>query len=138
MLRAGISESGYINSDEVKLFYYTDAILKDEAITLEFLTHVATGQVQMKTKICAMPDDPEISFADYCTLSKEEITGNETEKGEQLLLKETVTPDHNLCFPNDVITENTLVRSGMASCIFVVGLRGRSDYLSHYSLTVEI
>ena len=54
-LSAGISESGYIKSDQIKLFYFTDAILKDEAIKLEFSTHVATGKILMKTKLCEMP-----------------------------------------------------------------------------------
>jgi len=48
-LSAGLSETGYVDHDQVKLLYYTDAALMDETIKVKFDTQVMAGAIRVKT-----------------------------------------------------------------------------------------
>ena len=52
MLKAGLLESGYIEHDEIKEFYFTDKVLRDESIKVQLKTNVMVGSVRIKSKIC--------------------------------------------------------------------------------------
>ena len=56
-LDPGISESGYIDKDEVKLFYFTDQILMDPEIHVNFDGHVMAGAIELKGVLCPRPAD---------------------------------------------------------------------------------
>ena len=52
--------------------------------------------------------------------------------------KDIYIPDHNLCFPNSVISGGTIRDNKEAQCIYVIGVVGLANYTSHYSVLVEL
>jgi hypothetical protein len=103
MLKAGLSESSYIDHDEVKLFYYTDQVLMDEKIKLKYDVPVMTGVVRAKAKLCPLPSDMS-KLAKECFITKDELMEEDpNQKLMQHAASGELIPDHNVCFPNTVI-----------------------------------
>lgn len=55
MLKTGLAEGGFVDQNEIKQYYFTDSILMDENIKIQFDTHVMIGSVRVKTKLCTRP-----------------------------------------------------------------------------------
>jgi len=46
-LKAGLSESGYIDHDEIKQYYFTDNLLLDPKARVKFNGHLMSGSVRL-------------------------------------------------------------------------------------------
>jgi hypothetical protein len=47
-LKAGIAEGGFVEEDEIKLYYYTDSMLMDQNVKVKFNGDVMSGAFRMK------------------------------------------------------------------------------------------
>ena len=73
-LQSGISESGYINSNETQMFYYRDPILAQPDVNFTFSLHVMSGAARLKAVLCPINSDDQFEdYKDNCTLSLEEM-----------------------------------------------------------------
>ena len=102
MLKAGLSESGYVEKGEIKQFYFMDNLLMDPKARVKVNGHLMSGSFRLVAKLCPKPkhmstlqEDCFLSEAEMMKLNpKEKIVrssqGYEIEK-----------PDHNICAPNE-------------------------------------
>jgi len=121
-LKAGISETGYIENNQVKLFYYSDKALMDENIKVKFDAQVMSGSIRVRAKLCSRPDDNADLLA-TCNITLQEIS--QPDPDEAVFMSEgneLETPDHNMCFPNQLLFDQNLQRNDSASCIYVIGV----------------
>jgi hypothetical protein len=97
-----------------------------------------SGSIRVRAKLCRRPED-NIDLQSACNITFEEISSPDPDEsvfsGEG---NELDTPDHNMCFPNQLLFDQKLQRNNSASCIYVIGVLGLSSYTSHYSLIVQL
>lgn len=72
MLSAGLSESGYIDSNKTKTFYYTDRALIDIKAKLKYNVHVMSGIVKASYKACPRPKNMA-NLTKECFLTEKEL-----------------------------------------------------------------
>mmetsp|Transcript_13172 Transcript_13172/g.20499 ORF Transcript_13172/g.20499 Transcript_13172/m.20499 type:complete len:307 (+) Transcript_13172:802-1722(+) len=72
MLKAGISEGGYVDYMNTKVFHYSDSILEDPDTDVNIHLHVLRGQVRVKTKFCRLPSTKE-QLLEKCSFTVEEL-----------------------------------------------------------------
>mmetsp|Transcript_18505 Transcript_18505/g.31678 ORF Transcript_18505/g.31678 Transcript_18505/m.31678 type:complete len:89 (+) Transcript_18505:1226-1492(+) len=72
MLRDGLSESGYLEKDQFRHFYFTDRALMDPAVTIKYGLHVLRGAVTLKSKVCSFSGDLAL-LEQECTFTLEEM-----------------------------------------------------------------
>jgi hypothetical protein len=139
MLKAGLAEAGYLEHDQVKLYYYTDRSLMDAKVKVKFDGHVMVGMVGLRIKLCHRPDDMS-KLAASCNLTLAEL--KEKDPGEKVMKQvgsETDSPDPNICSPNKLLQAGEALRAGsQAPCLYVIGVVGLHNYTSHYSVMVEL
>lgn len=101
MLKAGLLESRYIEPAEIKEFYFTDKILRDDSIKVQVKTNVMVGSVRIKSKICPRSSADITESIAECYFTPKEM--NEEEENENVF-KNTNTiselPEHNICAPD--------------------------------------
>ena len=103
MLKAGLAEAGYLEHDEVKLFYFTDQSLMDEKIKVKFDGHVMVGMISLGFKLCSRPEDMS-KLKESCNMTKEELSSfDPKDKIRYEIGSETESPDHNICSPNKLL-----------------------------------
>lgn len=68
-LKAGLSESGYIEYDQIKHYYFTDNLLLDPKAKVKFSGHLMSGAVKLMTKICPKPKY-DTNLESVCNLTK--------------------------------------------------------------------
>jgi hypothetical protein len=51
-LKSSLSESGYLEFNKTKFYYFRDPILAKEDIEVDFQLHVMTGTARLKAKLC--------------------------------------------------------------------------------------
>ena len=97
-LKAGLSQSGYIEKDQIKHYYFTDNLLMDPAARVKFNGHLMNGAVKLMTKICPKPK-LNIDLETVCNLTKAEIMKDEPDEKiiTQDVGSELEVPDHNIC-----------------------------------------
>ena len=143
-LKAGLSESGYIDHDEIKQYYFTDNLLLDPKARVKFNGHLMSGSVRLQTKLCPKPRHM-MDLEKSCNLTRAEMLKyDEDEKvihGDQGFEEEI--PDHNICsglmntYESDVddlaslaIEQflpgfwGTLYSEHEANCVYVIGIIG--------------
>lgn len=145
MLKAGLAEAGYLEHNQVKLYYYTDQSLMDAKVKVKFDGHVMVGMVGLRMKLCHRPDDMS-KLAASCNLTLAELT--ETYPDEKVMEQvgsETDSPDPNICSPNKLLqgdekdkVDKALRAGSQAPCLYVIGVVGLHNYTSHYSVMVEL
>jgi len=129
MLKAGLSEGGYIERDQVIQLYYTDRSLMDPNIQVQFDAHVLIGAIRLAAKLCSRPAEMS-QLQELCNFTLAEMLEEDPEeKVMQHVGFETLSPDPNLCSPNQFLEEDHGFRSNSeAPCIYVVGVVGLVDY----------
>lgn len=139
MLKAGLSESGYVEHNEIEQLYYTDRILMDENVKVKFDGHVMVGSVRLRAKLCPRPDDIS-KYKTSCSFTLEEMLQEDPdEQVAQHVGSETESPDQNICSPNQFLEGSSRLReNNTAPCMYVLAVIGLSNYTSHYSVMVEL
>lgn len=82
MLRAGLLESGYIEPNQIKEFYFTDKVLRDDSIKILLKTNVMVGSVRIKSKICPRSSADITESISECYFKPKEM--NEEEENENI------------------------------------------------------
>lgn len=73
-LRSGLSESGYADHNEVKLYYYRDVSLASNDTEIAFSMHIMYGGARLQAKLCPVVEgDTYEQFKDTCTITQEEL-----------------------------------------------------------------
>lgn len=73
-LKSGMSESGYIETNETQIFYYRDPILAVKDVNISFQLHVMTGKARLRAKVCPVEINEKYEdFKDRCTYTTEEM-----------------------------------------------------------------
>ena len=100
MLKAGLAESGYLEHEQIKMYYFTDASLMDSEIKVKFDAHVMVGAVRLRARLCSLPDDLS-TLSEKCTFTKEKMLEHDPdEKVMRHEASETESPDPNFCSPS--------------------------------------
>ena len=93
-----------MDHNDLKLFYYTDSSLMDEMISVKFDAHVMVGAIRLKAKLCSRPDDMADLQA-QCNYTLDELMEPDPEEKTMMhQASEEESPDHNLCFPNQLLS----------------------------------
>lgn len=140
MLKAGLSESGYIDHHEVKHYYFTDNLLLDPKARVKFSGHLMSGSVRLNAKLCPKPNDMS-DLESSCNLTKQEMLAFDPEEKlvKQEVGSEEEIPDHNICAGGEALDVLQKLNSKTeAHCIYVVGVIGLANYTSHFSVMVEL
>lgn len=78
-LKAGLSEGGYIEHDQIKHYYFTDNLLLDPKAKIKFSGHLMSGAVKLMTKICPKPKRGT-NLESVCNLTKVEMLEHDEEE----------------------------------------------------------
>ena len=55
-LKPSLSESGYLDENQVKLYYFREPVLAEEGVDVEFSLHVMTGRARLRGNLCAVSE----------------------------------------------------------------------------------
>lgn len=102
MLKAGLSESGYVEKGEIKQFYFTDNLLMDPKARVKVNGHLMSGSFRLVAKLCPKPKQMS-TLQEDCFLSEAEMM--KLNPKEKIVRSsqgyEIEKPDHNICAPNE-------------------------------------
>lgn len=138
MLKPGLAEAIKLGKDEVRLYYFTDKILRDPKAEVRFVGEVLSGSALLRVKLCPLPSDIS-KLQESCNYTLEELQAPDPE--EQVvgaMGAERRVPDEGICAPGSGFAPTGIRDTDKAQCIYVVGLLGQSDHKSHVTVMVEV
>ena len=137
-LKSGLSESGYMKENQMKLYYYRDPVmLKD--IEVKFFLHVMLGKARLRAKLCSVkPNDKKDHYLKTCFYTLDEMQAYDpNEKIEYDIGSESATPDLEVCTNFTTNKNGVIQRKNQPTCSYAVGLLGMARYETHYSVLVK-
>ena len=133
MLESGVSESGYLEYNEIHNYWYRDQALTQKT-NITFQLHAMSGRIVLRYKQCPVGDD--LTFAkENCSHNLEDLTKPiKNEKFFYGIGSETIEHDPSNC----IVPATTSIRDKAPRCMYNVGVLGSAKNItSHYGATVR-
>jgi len=133
-LKAGLSESGYMDYHEMNMFYFRDPVLAQENTNLSAQLHVMVGSARLRSQFCEVdPVDSPVTIQEKCAMTKEFMLAEDpNERKESHLGAEALATNTSMCrLPQ-------ATRDAQVSCVMVVGVIGLTEWTTHYSVNLKV
>ena len=78
-LKSGLSESGYLDHNELQLFYFRDPILAENGTNVSFSLHMMIGKARLRAKLCPVNfTDTVVDYKEKCALTVQDMLSEDT------------------------------------------------------------